>query len=385
MKLSIVTSFYNSEAYIEEQSNSILSQSYKNWEWIIADDFSSDSTRELLIKLSKKDSRIRLVELNHKKQLWWNPQLFSCGDVICPIDGDDKILPNAFEKIVYYFTKFPEAYLLHFNANKYRNVLPESQVDVFNNFVDNVYMSRDNKSFLEGFERLWYKRTGIFGYLRVFRNVPGLFFEEHSDAGACSSNDGQWLLRLEELGKSLTIPRTTYIAREHYDSENFRNWNLRGEVQLIKEAKSRRRSLNLSSPRKIDFFDDVYDAAESTYLSKLNWEKDKKTISFINFDYNNEQKGKLATLFFDHDVFFDNFNGDYCFVKMNCYDDPDLIANLADKTRASNQKIIFCDNSNLQNNNRTGINNLTILKEKLNCLYPFYFLDQENRTYLISL
>ena len=89
MKLSIVTSFFNSEAYIEEQSKSILSQSYQNWEWVIADDFSSDSTREKLIELQRKDSRIRLVELDHKKQLWWNPQLFSIGDIVCPVDGDD--------------------------------------------------------------------------------------------------------------------------------------------------------------------------------------------------------------------------------------------------------------------------------------------------------
>ena len=91
----------------------------------------------------------------------------------------------------------------------------------------------------------WPQRTNIFGYLRVFRNLPGLDFPEHQDGDACSSNDGQWLLMLEERGKWITIPRTNYLAREHGDSENFRRWNPRGEAQLVIDAKQRRKSFEL--------------------------------------------------------------------------------------------------------------------------------------------
>lgn len=385
MKLSIVTSFYNSAPYIEEQSKSILSQTYDNWEWIIADDFSSDSTKQLLIELQKKDDRIRLIELSHKKQLWWNPQLFSFGDIICPIDGDDMILPKTFEKIKYYFEKFPDACLLHFNANKYNSILPHQSISYLDNFINNVYISNENKSFLEGFEKLNPKRSGIFGYLRVFRNLSNLYFEEHPDGDACSSNDGQWLLHLEERGKSLAIPRTTYLAREHYDSENFRNWNIRGEVRLIEKAKRRRLNSSFSYPRKVEYFDDIYEAAESTYLSKLNWETSNKNISFVNFHYNNEQLLKLKTLFFDHSVSLDSVSADYFFIKINCFDSVDYIQTIADQLKNQENVIFYCDNLHLQNNNRTGINNLEQIKEKLSALMPLYFLYQENRAYFIKL
>ena len=99
------------------------------------------------------------------EEIWWNPQIHAVGDIVCHLDADDAILPGTFEKIIHYFNLFPEATLLHFNANKYHNVLPQNSTNLFDNFKDNVYMSRDNNSFLEGFEKLWPQRSNIFGYL----------------------------------------------------------------------------------------------------------------------------------------------------------------------------------------------------------------------------
>ena len=59
---------------------------------------------------------------------------------------------------------------LNFNANKYFNILPQNTTNLFDNFKDNVYMTRDNNSFLEGFEKLWPQRSNIFGYL-----IPAFF------------------------------------------------------------------------------------------------------------------------------------------------------------------------------------------------------------------
>jgi len=384
MKLSIVTSYYNCEKYIKEQSSSILSQSYENWEWIIADDFSEDNTKQKLIELQKKDSRIRLVNLAHKKQLWWNPQLFATGDYVCHIDGDDVILPNTFENIVFYANKFPEVVLFHFNANKYKEILPSSKNRIFENFIDNVYISNKNDSFLEGFERLNPKRTGIFGCLRVFRNLRNLDFKAYSDENDCASYDGQWLLRLEEFGKTLTIPKTCYLIRQHYDSENFRNWNIKGEVKLVEDAKKRRKNIYLSMPRKIDYFDDIYEAAESTYISSLNWENSSKNISFMNFNYSQNELLKLKDLFFEHSVSFDNNDADYVFIRVNPFDSPESIMEKVSKVNSKSELVVFCDNCHLQNNNRTGVNNLEELKKLLSSKINFNFIFQENRAYFVK-
>ena len=385
MKLSIVTSYYNSEEFIDEQAKSILSQTYKNWEWIICDDFSNDGTKAKLIELSKKDDRIRLVTPKYKKEIWWNPQTYSTGDIVCPIDGDDAILPKTFEKIVHYFSKHEDVVLLHFNANKYVSNLPKSKNSIIEGFLDNVYISRDNKSFLDAFERLWPGRSNIFGYLRIFRNLPDLKFKVHQDGDDYSSNDGQWLLYLEERGICMAIPRTTYIARQHYGSENFRNWNIRGEANLVTEANERRKGMKLPMPRISNYYDDVYVAAESTYLSRLNWETEKKNVCFFNFDYSEEQMKKTRELFFDHYIYFDNDpeampEYDYSFVRINQNSDAKKISNIMEGV--SGNVNLFCDNVHLHHNNRTGKNTLEEIKLFIESKYNCYCNMQDNRAIL---
>ena len=380
LKLSIVTSYFNSEIFIDQQASSILSQTYDNWEWIICDDFSTDGTKEKLIKLSILDNRIKLIEPKYKKEVWWNPQTYATGDIVVPIDGDDKILPGTFEKIVYYFNKFPEVSLLHFNANKYNDNLPNTPEDILNGFYDNVYISRDNISFLDAFERLCPSRSGIFGYLRIFRNLPGLHFKVHEDGDSCSSNDGQWLLYLEERGKSLAIPRTTYLARQHAGSENFRNWNIRGEANLISEAQERRNNLDLEMPRILDYFNDIYVAAESTYLSRLNWESESKKICFFNYGYSEKQQNKLRELFFEHEIFFDSDAKifDYSFINIKQNSTSEIILNIIEK--GSGYINLFCSNVHLHHNNRTGKNTLEEIKNDLSKKFQFYWNIQENRS-----
>ena len=387
-KLSLVTSCYNAEFYLDELAGSVFYQNYDHWEWILVDDFSVDNTRSVMEKLKRTDSRIRIVEPKHKKEIWWNPQIPAVGDIVCHLDADDIILPRTFEKIIHYFNLFPEAVLLHFNANKYHDVLPKNSNNIFDNFKDNVYMSRDNNSFLEGFEKLWPQRSNIFGYLRIFKNLPALRFPEHKDSDICLSNDGQWLLNLERYGKWLTIPRTTYLAREHGESENFRNWNPRGEAQLVINEKEERKNFILEYPRNIKYFDDIYDLAESTYLSKLNYETERKHVSFLNFDYNQEQTSKVRHLFFDHDIVFDKYlkNISYFFVKINLNDTPITISNIISKLPVSNHELsFFSDNTHLHENNRIPSNNIENIKDVITAdNRNVFWYSQDNRIHLIS-
>jgi len=391
LKLSLITSCYNAEKYLEETAESIFSQEYKNWEWLISDDFSTDGTLNIINKISKNDQRIKIIKPEYKKQIWWNPQIHATGDVVCHIDSDDFLLPNTLKKINYYFNLFPESVLMHFNANKYNDFFPtSSEKKYLDNFRDNVYMTTDNDSFLEGFEKLWPHRTNIFGYLRIFRNLPGLKFPVHKDGDACSSNDGQWLLMMEERGKWITIPRTTYLARDHEDSENHRNWNTRGEAQLAIDAKKRRENFILEYPRNIKYFDEIYDAAESTYTSFLNHEKNAQNICFCNFNYDMVKKDKLQKLFFDHIVNFDLFeNINYFYVKVSLDDTEHDIQNIVQKIENQNkiscEIVIFCNNTHLMRNNRTNYNvidNIVDVMSKEG--YQFRWFCQDNRFFMVT-
>ena len=59
--ISIALASYNGEKYIREQLCSILEQDYKDWELVICDDCSKDSTINIIKEFEEKDNRIKLV------------------------------------------------------------------------------------------------------------------------------------------------------------------------------------------------------------------------------------------------------------------------------------------------------------------------------------
>ena len=61
--VSIITPIYNGEVFVAETIETVLAQTYENWEWIIVDDGSRDRTREIIRDAAKKDKRIRMVKL----------------------------------------------------------------------------------------------------------------------------------------------------------------------------------------------------------------------------------------------------------------------------------------------------------------------------------
>ena len=67
--VSIIMGAYNCEATIEKCVESILQQTYKNWQFIICDDFSSDNTFDILKKYEDKDSRIIILHNECNKRL----------------------------------------------------------------------------------------------------------------------------------------------------------------------------------------------------------------------------------------------------------------------------------------------------------------------------
>ena len=67
--ISVVMSVYNGEKYLEEAINSILSQTYTKFEFIIIDDGSIDNTHKILDKYQQKDKRIKIVNNKINKGL----------------------------------------------------------------------------------------------------------------------------------------------------------------------------------------------------------------------------------------------------------------------------------------------------------------------------
>lgn len=100
-KISVIMGIYNCSSTLEEAVSCIINQTYTNWELIMCDDGSTDSSYNLAQQLSKRDSRI--IVIKNDTNMGLNYTLNQClaissGDYIARMDGDDLCSTDRFEK-----------------------------------------------------------------------------------------------------------------------------------------------------------------------------------------------------------------------------------------------------------------------------------------------
>lgn len=106
-QISVMLCAYNAEGFIREAIDSILCQTYKDFELVIVDDGSTDKTRQIIHKY--KDSRIKLIEGNHDYIKSLNTGMHNCrGEFIARIDADDRMLPYRLEKQLAIMNEYPD-------------------------------------------------------------------------------------------------------------------------------------------------------------------------------------------------------------------------------------------------------------------------------------
>lgn len=91
-KVSILLPTYNGAPYIKDALDSVLNQSYQDWELIVTDDASTDNTGEVVMEYANKDARISYVRNEKNLRLPGNLNKglsLSSGEYIARIDEDD--------------------------------------------------------------------------------------------------------------------------------------------------------------------------------------------------------------------------------------------------------------------------------------------------------
>ncbi|UZH55641.1 glycosyltransferase [Salinimicrobium tongyeongense] len=104
--ISIIIPCYNNASYLDEALESVILQTFVEWECIILDDGSTDDTREVVKKWIKKDKRFKYkYQKNRGVSNARNSGIEqSNGEFILPLDADDKLstnyLENCFNKMI---------------------------------------------------------------------------------------------------------------------------------------------------------------------------------------------------------------------------------------------------------------------------------------------
>lgn len=116
--VSVIIPSFNSSKYLEEAINSVIQQTYLNWELLIVDDGSTDEIDEVVAPFLVSDKRINYVKKD-------NGGLGSArnygiknsnGTYILPLDADDKFDATYIEKAVHEFSKNPKLKIVYCEA-----------------------------------------------------------------------------------------------------------------------------------------------------------------------------------------------------------------------------------------------------------------------------
>lgn len=149
--IDILMATYNGEKYLAKQLDSIINQSYKNWNLMIRDDNSNDRTLQILEKYEKMDKRIRVLHDNKRnlgivknfEELLKN----STSEFIMFSDQDDIWLENKLE-----------VYLKTIEKARLKNVLIHSDAILFSedktNILKQTFISK--KAIRKGLENVFF-------------------------------------------------------------------------------------------------------------------------------------------------------------------------------------------------------------------------------------
>ena len=120
-KISIIIPVYNTENYLHCCIDSILAQTYTDFELLLIDDGSTDKSSKICDEYAEKDSRIRVI---HKENGGANAARKlgiekANGEYVIFVDSDDSILQNGIEKLLIISSENPMADIIvcHMNIN----------------------------------------------------------------------------------------------------------------------------------------------------------------------------------------------------------------------------------------------------------------------------
>jgi len=147
--VSIIIPMYNAEKYIAETIESVVNQTYKNWELIVVDDCSTDSGRDIVREYIKKDKRIKLIESETNFGGPARPRNIGIdnakGEYIAFLDADDVWLSEKLQiqiEILMYNREYDiidaNAYTIDKNSKKIDSLKIKKIYNILKYFMDDI-------------------------------------------------------------------------------------------------------------------------------------------------------------------------------------------------------------------------------------------------------
>lgn len=215
MKISVVTASYNYHDYIKEAVQSVLDQTYQDWELIIVDDCSTDNSVEVI--KSFKDDRIKLF-VNEKnlglKETVKRGIENAAGDWIVFLESDDTLMPDNIEKKVEIAKKYTDINLIFNDCEFFGD---ENKVRDFNIALGKTRAVLRRKTYPNKMFYNFYLSNKIFTFSSVMAKRKDLMKMSFNPPMDCLLDWWLWV-QMAYLGKFYYIPELLTGWRLHTDS-----------------------------------------------------------------------------------------------------------------------------------------------------------------------
>lgn len=206
--ISVLMTVYNSRTYVAEAAESILAQTFRDFELLIIDDGSTDDSLSILKSLADKDSRIRLVSrpntglaraLNEAIDL-------AKGEFLARMDADDIAMPDRFEKQIAYLRSHPNCVAVGsraMNIDPYGMTLLPRDVKLTHEEIDAELMQGKGGAMIH--PSVMMRRDAVI--------AAGKYRHEYN-----TLEDLDLFLRLAERGELANLADTLLNYRQHLQS-----------------------------------------------------------------------------------------------------------------------------------------------------------------------
>ena len=198
--ISVYIPTYNRLELLKRAVQSVLNQTYKNFEIIIVDDNSSDGTQDFLVGLTKVDSRIRYFFKDKNSGACVSRNIainLAQGELITGLDDDDYFLPHRLEFFLdYWVNKKREDSIALFTSNIKSEKSNQAKE---HSLFSKKYFKKDDLLFAN------YVGNQIFTETKTLRQVSGF------DESFCMWQDLELWYRVGDLGNFEHVDKPTYF------------------------------------------------------------------------------------------------------------------------------------------------------------------------------
>jgi len=217
-KISVVMPVYNAEKYLRESIDSILSQTFKDFEFIIINDGSTDSSLEIIKYYN--DSRIHIVDQDNTglAKALNNGIALSTTEFIARMDADDIAMPERLGKQYHFLSNNPKYIIVGSNAEN---------IDVDGNYVYTTSQKITDKDLREILPCTPFIHPSVMFRKDIYYKA-GKYPEYMLKA-----QDAVLFNRMAKFGKIANLPESLMKYRIVPTSNSLRSWERRKRINAI--------------------------------------------------------------------------------------------------------------------------------------------------------